>query len=111
MSDLIQRHREVIASVIGFDTDVEAVSAQGLWVTDRRGRRYADFACGTAVTNLGHNHPEVVAAARRQMDRLIHSGCVFLYEPLVACAERLREITPGAIDKFIFANGGAEAVE
>jgi 4-aminobutyrate aminotransferase len=111
LSDFIRRHREVIASVIGFDTEVEAVSAQGLWVTDRRGRRYADFACGTAVTNLGHNHPEVVAAARQQMDMLIHSGCVFLYEPLVACAERLREITPGGIDKFIFASAGAEAVE
>lgn len=108
---LLSRHREVMAPVISFNTDIQAVSAEGLWVTDVEGRRWADFACGTAVTNLGHNHPDVVAAARRQLDDLVHSGMIFLYEPVVATAERLREITPLGIDMFAFANSGAEAVE
>ena len=64
MSDLIKRHRDVI---IGFDTEVIAERAQGLWVHTPEGRKYADFACGTAVVNLGHNHPAVVAAAHAQM--------------------------------------------
>ena len=46
-----------------------------------------------------------------QIDRFFHSGCVFRYESLVAAAERLVEITPPAIEKFAFANSGAEAVE
>ena len=74
MSDLLQRHADVIAPVIAFDTDVVAKSAEGLWITDVEGRRYADFACGTAVTNLGHNHPAVIEAAHRQLDEFVHSG-------------------------------------
>ena len=111
MSDLLSRHQDVLAQVIGFNTEIHAVSAQGIWVTDVDGNRWADFACGTAVTNLGHNHPAVVEAAHSQIDKLIHSGMVFRYEPVVEAAERLREITPPDIDKFAFANSGAEAVE
>lgn len=111
MSDLVTRHNEVIAPVIAFDTDIHAVKAEGIWVTDNEGRRWADFACGTAVTNLGHNHPNVVAAAHEQIDNLMHSGCIVRYESIVDIAERLRAITPPAIEKFAFANSGAEAVE
>ena len=111
MSDLIKRHRDVIAPVIAFDTDVVAERAQGIWVHTSDGRKYADFACGTAVTNLGHNHPAVVAAAHAQIDRFFHSGCIFRYDTVVEAAERLVKITPPAIEKFAFANSGAEAVE
>lgn len=111
MKDLIRRHRDVIAPVIAFDTEVAATSAEGIWVTDQDGNRWADFACGTAVTNLGHNHPAVVSAAHEQIDKLMHSGCIFHYEPLVEAAEKLRSVTPERIEKFGFANSGAEAVE
>jgi len=111
MTDLIKRHNDVIAPVIGFDTDIHAVSAEGLWVTDNEGRRWADFASGTAVTNLGHNHPAVVAAAHDQIDKMIHSGCIVRYEGIVEAAERLRDLTPPSIEKFAFANSGSEAVE
>ena len=69
------------------------------------------LACGTAVTNLGHNHPTVVEAAHAQLDKFMHSGCVFRYSGIVDLAESLAEITPPGIDKFGFANSGAEAVE
>jgi 4-aminobutyrate aminotransferase len=52
-----------------------------------------------------------VEAARNQLDKLIHSGMVVRFESLVEAAERLRDITPDGIDKFGFANSGAEAVE
>lgn len=109
MSD--SRHEDLIAPVIAFDTELVIDRAQGIWIHDAAGNRWADFACGTAVTNLGHNHPAVVAAAHAQIDKLMHSGCVFRYEPLVEAAERLRAITPEGIEKFGFANSGAEAVE
>ncbi|HUO45769.1 MAG TPA: aminotransferase class III-fold pyridoxal phosphate-dependent enzyme [Acidimicrobiia bacterium] len=111
MSDLINRHNARIAPVIAFDTDVIAERAEGIWVYTSGGRRYADFACGTAVTNLGHNHPAVVAAAHAQLDRFMHSGCIFRYDTVVEAAERLAQITPPGIEKFGFANSGAEAVE
>lgn len=111
MSDLLARHQKVIAPVIAFDTDIVAERAAGLWITDPDGNRWADFACGTAVANLGHNHPAVVAAAHAQLDRLMHSGCIVRYDTVVEVAERLVTITPSGIDKFGFANSGAEAVE
>ena len=111
MSDLVSRHNDVIAPVIAFDTDIHAVKAEGIWITDIEGRRWADFACGTAVTNLGHNHPAVVAAAHAQIDKQMHSGCIVRYDSIVEAAERLRSITPPGIEKFAFANSGAEAVE
>ncbi len=111
MTDLISRHRERIAPVIAFDTDIVAERAEGIWVYTADGRRYADFACGTAVTNLGHNHPAVIGAAHAQLDRFVHSGCIFRYDTLVEVAERLAAVTPSGIEKFGFANSGAEAVE
>lgn len=111
MTDLNARHQDVIAPVIGFNTSIHAVSAEGIWITDIDGKRWADFACGTAVTNLGHNHPAVVEAAHRQLDKVAHSGMIFHYDSVVEAAERLRDITPSGIEKFGFANSGAEAVE
>ena len=111
MSDLLARHENIIAPVIAFDTEVIAERAEGLWVTDVNGNRWADFACGTAVTNLGHNHPAVVSAANDQLDRVMHSGCIFRYDSVVEAAERLAKIPPPGIEKFGFANSGAEAVE
>lgn len=111
MTDHLERHNDVLAPVIGFNTDLHIVEAQGIWVMDSAGNRWADFACGTAVTNLGHNHPAVVEAAKSQLDKLVHSGMIFHYDTAVEAAERLREITPSTIEKFGFANSGAEAVE
>jgi 4-aminobutyrate aminotransferase len=111
MADLNTRHQDVMAPVIAFSTKIHAVSAEGIWITDPEGNRWADFACGTAVTNLGHRHPAVVEAAHSQVDKVIHSGMIFHYDSVVEAAERLREITPAGIEKFGFANSGAEAVE
>lgn len=111
MSDHLTRHSNVIAPVIAFDTTIVAESAEGIWVTDRDGNRWADFASGTAVTNLGHGHPAVVAAVHGQIDKLMHSGCIVHYESLVEAAEKLAAVAPSGIEKFGFANSGAEAVE
>lgn len=111
MADLLSRHQDVLAPVIAFNTKIHAESADGIWITDPEGNRWADFACGTAVTNLGHRHPAVVEAARNQLDKMVHSGMIVHFESLVEAAERLRDITPDGIEKFGYANSGAEAVE
>jgi 4-aminobutyrate aminotransferase len=111
MADLLSRHEDVLAPVIAFNTKIHGDTAEGLWITDPDGNRWADFACGTAVTNLGHRHPAVVEAARKQLDKMIHSGMIVHFDALVEAAEKLRDITPDAIEKFAYANSGAEAVE
>jgi 4-aminobutyrate aminotransferase len=111
ISSLIQRHQQVYAPVIAWDSDVEIVSGQGAWVTDAEGERYLDFASGISVVNAGHNHPALVAAARDQLDRLWHAGGAFRYESLVAAAEKIVAVAPPSIEKLFFMNSGAEAVE
>src|SRR5437867_3299401 len=111
MSTVVERGKQVLTTALGWDTEIVAVKASGAVVTDDKGKEYLDFACGTAVTNIGHNHPAVLQAAREQMDRLIHTGGVFYYESVVRLGEELGKVCPGEIDTFFFSNAGAEAVE
>lgn len=111
MTDLQQRFNDIIAPVISFDNDIEIVEGKGSWVTAADGRQYLDFACGIATTNLGHRPDAVVAAAQSQLNRLWHAGGSFLYEPIVTAAEAIVDVTPDGIEKLLFMNSGAEAVE
>src|SRR5262245_15631523 len=87
--------------------------ARGAMVEDMDGNRFLDFTAGIAVTNVGHSHPRVVAAIRKQARRLIHmSGTDFYYAPQVRLAERLAALAPGPEPKRVFfTNSGAEAIE
>lgn len=90
-----------------------AQRAAGARVWDVEGREYLDFCGGIGVVNVGHNHPEVVAAVKKQADQLIHSCWhVVMYEPYLALAERLNELVPmSGPNKTAFFNSGAEAIE
>ena len=97
-------------------TPVAIAEAQGAWLVDPEGKRYLDFAAGIGVLNLGHNHPEIVEAAREQLDRCAHLGFhVVLYEGYVRLCEALDRIYPRAGQDFstksVLVNSGAEAVE
>ncbi len=88
-------------------------SASGATVVDVEGREYIDFAGGIGVMGLAHSHPHVVAAAREQMERFVHTCFhVVPYEPYVRLAEELNRRAPGDhAKKSVFFNSGAEAVE
>lgn len=111
MSDLNQRQASVIAPVIGFDSDIEIVSGSGSRLVGTDGTEYLDFACGIATTNLGHQHPGVTKAAHEQLSKVWHAGGVWKYESLARAGEAMRDVTPDGIEKFVFMNSGAEAVE
>ena len=92
-------------------TDLIITRALGCHIWTEDGRRITDFASGVAVTNVGHNHPAVVAAAHKQLDSLVHVGHnVALCTPYLDLAERLINAV-GADRKVYFANSGAEAIE
>lgn len=111
MTDLQSRLHDIIAPVIAFDYEVEITEGKGSWVTAVDGKQYLDFACGIATTNLGHRPDHVVAAAQGQLNKLWHAGGSFLYEPIVNAAENILSVTPDSIEKVLFMNSGAEAVE
>jgi len=111
MNDVVKRAKKHLTPALTFDTELNAIKGEGAMVTCDDGKTYLDFSCGTAVANIGHNPPKVVAAAKKQLDALMHSGCVYYYESLARIGELLAEITPKGIDKFFFSNSGTEAVE
>ncbi len=88
---------------------VTFVDGDGARLTADDGAAYLDFAAGIAVVGLGHGHPEVTAAAHRQLDRLWHVSNLYWTEPMAALADRLSERFGGA--EAFFCNSGAEAVE
>ncbi|HEY2154348.1 MAG TPA: aminotransferase class III-fold pyridoxal phosphate-dependent enzyme [Isosphaeraceae bacterium] len=87
--------------------------AKGCMIEDLDGNRFLDLTAGIAVTAVGHSHPRVVRAIRRQASRLIHmSGTDFYYTPQIRLAEVLARIAPGPGPKRVFfTNSGAESNE
>ena len=87
--------------------------AKGAIVYDVDGRELIDFAGGIGVMNVGHSHPKVVEAIKRQAEMFTHTCFhIVMYEPYLKLAEKLCALTPGSFPKMaLFANSGAEAVE
>ena len=87
--------------------------AEGSYVWDADGKRYLDWSVGIAVMNIGHSHPKVVEAVRRQVGSFQHlCFAVGMHESYIRVAEALGRIAPGPSPKKTFlVNSGAEAVE
>jgi acetylornithine aminotransferase/acetylornithine/N-succinyldiaminopimelate aminotransferase len=82
---------------------------RGVYLWDSRGKRYLDFLSGIGVNALGHDHPRVQAAIRRQAGRLIHISNIFFHEYQAELAGMLTEIS--GLDRVFFCNSGTEAWE
>jgi 4-aminobutyrate aminotransferase len=86
--------------------------AEGIYLYGHDGKRYMDFISGFGACNVGHNHPRVVAAARGQMEKMVHAPLgVIAPESTLRLAWELGQIAPGHADSFFFGNSGAEAIE
>jgi acetylornithine/succinyldiaminopimelate/putrescine aminotransferase len=92
---------------------LEIVKAEGCMLQDAYGKKYIDLIAGISVCNVGHRHPKVVKAIKRQADRYLH---VLVYgelveTPQVQYARLLTEHLPPSLNSVYFTNSGAEAVE
>jgi 4-aminobutyrate aminotransferase / (S)-3-amino-2-methylpropionate transaminase / 5-aminovalerate transaminase len=112
-ASLLAARNSAIARGVASAHTLFAARAEGSRIWDIDGREYLDFAAGIGVLNVGHNHPRVVAAVRKQLDAFTHTCFqVVMYEPYVRLAERLSQLIGGARrTKAFFATTGAEAVE
>jgi 4-aminobutyrate aminotransferase/(S)-3-amino-2-methylpropionate transaminase len=113
MSDTIQKYKDYVMT--GFMKSVVPIvidRASGCTVTDSNGREYLDCFAGISVVNAGHNNPQVIAAAKAQMDKLVHcASYIYHAQPVGDLAEKIAHITPRGLTKTFFGNGGAEAIE
>jgi len=89
------------------------VKAEGCVLADAAGREYTDLIGGISVANVGHRHPDVVAAIRAQTDAYLHVMVYgeFVQSPQVQYAQLLTSLLPASLDCVYFTNSGAEAVE
>ena len=90
-------------------TPIALVRGKGIRVWDADGKEYLDFLAGIAVNSLGHCHPAIVRAIRRQSQRLLHVSNLYHIQPQ---AELARELCRHSFaDRAFFCNSGAEANE
>jgi acetylornithine/N-succinyldiaminopimelate aminotransferase len=87
------------------------VRGAGAEVWDAEGRRYLDLVGGIAVNSLGHAHPAVVEAVTRQLSTLGHTSNLYITEPGLELAERLKALLEQPDARVLFCNSGTEAVE
>ena len=88
---------------------VVIAEAQGSWVTDVEGTRYLDLLSAYSALNFGHRHPELLAAAHEQLDRLTLTSRAFHNDQLGPFLRDLAELC--GMDMVLPMNSGAEAVE
>ncbi|SFH26864.1 4-aminobutyrate aminotransferase apoenzyme [Desulfotomaculum arcticum] len=110
--DLLNKGKKRLSPVLARATQMIIERGEGAYLYSIDGEKYLDFVSGIAVNNLGHCHPKVVAAAKEQIDQLMHGSFSLGYYPsALKLAVKLAEVTPGDLDMFFFSNSGAEAVE
>jgi acetylornithine/N-succinyldiaminopimelate aminotransferase len=85
------------------------VKGEGCYIWDADGNKILDMFPGWAVSGIGHCHPKVVEAVRKQVGELIHMDNTFYSEPQGRFAKMLSERAFGG--KCFFCNSGAEANE
>ena len=113
MKNLKKRAQAVVSPVLGmYFADFEVARGKGTRLTGLNGENYLDFATGIACTVTGHCHPKVVAAIKKQAEKLLHTCIgVAYYEPYVALAEELQKIVPIKKAQAFLCQSGTEAVE
>lgn len=92
---------------------IEVERASGMHLFSTSGKKYLDMIAGISVCNMGHSHPAIVEAVKRQAERYMH---VMVYgemieEPQVELATLLCRYLPDPLSSVYFVNSGAEAVE
>src|SRR5215831_7887393 len=92
---------------------LEIERAEGARLWDAQGNEYIDLIAGISVCNVGHRHPKVIRAIKKQLDHYLH---VMVYgemieTPQVQYAKLISSHLPAHLNAVYFTNSGAEAVE
>ncbi|MFL4478846.1 aspartate aminotransferase family protein [Paeniglutamicibacter sp. ORCA_105] len=87
------------------------IKTEGSWVWDGEGNKLLDFSSQLVNTNIGHQHPKVVAAIQEQAARICTIAPQHANDARSEAARLIAELTPGDLNKIFFTNGGADANE
>ncbi len=87
--------------------------AKGSYITSESGKKYLDFIAGVSACSLGHCHPKVVSAIRKQSKKYLHVMVYgeFAQEPAVNLSKELIDLLPENHQSIYLTNSGTEAIE
>lgn len=87
-------------------------NAQGMYYTDKEGRKILDFWGGFGALGFGHNHPRILAVRKKFQDELRHEiAMAFMSQYAAALCKNLAVIAPGDLNIGFLCCSGSEAVE
>jgi 4-aminobutyrate aminotransferase/(S)-3-amino-2-methylpropionate transaminase len=111
--EILERKQRSVADPLSLTFPIVIQEGRGARLTDVDGNTFLDLTGGVGCLNVGHSHPQVVAAAQEQLSRFGHTDFTIVpYEIYVELAERLCAATPiSSATKAAFFNAGTEAVE
>lgn len=113
-AEMIERRKNIVPDAIKCVYPCVMSRAEGAMIEDVDGNIFLDWIGGVGVLNVGHTHPDLVAAVKAQADCYFHGMFnIVTHEGYVALAEKLAAVAPirGDEKKVMFANSGAEADE
>lgn len=101
------------AKTTPYPMGMEVKRAKGSYIIDRKGKKHLDFVAGVSACSLGHRHPAVVRAMKKQLNRYLHVMVYGEYaqSPAVALCKLLAQQLPPSLEVTYLTNSGTEAIE
>ena len=109
IADFLQYQARTTPNPLG----IEIAKAKGSYIWDEKGNKYLDFVAGVSACSLGHRHPRVVRALRRQSRKYLHVMVYgeFAQGPSVRLSKKLINALPQPLGQVYLTNSGTEAIE
>ncbi|CAL2080526.1 Aminotransferase class III [Tenacibaculum dicentrarchi] len=92
---------------------IEISHAKGSYIYDEKGKKMLDFVAGVSANSLGHNHPKVTQAIKKQLDSYTHVMVYgeFIQQPQLDLCKALAKTLPENLSSVYLVNSGTEATE
>ena len=102
-----------VAQTSELSLQLEVAKAKGMYIYDTSGKAYLDLNSGISVSSLGHCHPRVVEAIKKQSESYMHTMVYgeHIQDPQLRFASLLTSQLNDGLDKVYYLNGGSEALE
>ena len=113
MEDLKQDFLKYQAKTTPHPLALSIKRAKGVYITSTSGKKYLDFVAGVSACSLGHRHPKIISAIRKQINKYMHVMVYgeFAQQPTVQLCKELVSILPKNQQSIFLTNSGTEAIE
>ena len=101
------------AQTTPFPLAMEVSHAKGSYIYDTQGKAHLDFVAGVSACSIGHCHPSVINAIKKQVDSYLHVMVYgeYIQQPAVELTKLIAQHLPDPLNKTYLTNSGTEAIE